>query len=335
MATQTLTKNYWTFVQGLITEAGPLTFPENAALSLDNVVLNMDGSIEPRLGLDPMPDKRELIEEFGLICDPNDMTPECVEAETIIDDPYAPQEDIDDIVDRLRPVNKPRFRMTLLSNAMQYVRQTQVYSWYWEPELDMVAVGEPTVFEGTMDFLASKLREMAAVITPGVGGERTLALDGQPESNGIAGGTLAARPALWMFQEGNTFVSEFGPPDGVEVVNPELLVPFWELRQPHYLDMEEAIIGQGYADVLEYYVEAVNQTPEEQWGEIPVMYASPYFFVDPAGFQAAEEILYGGRSAWTAVSSAISFSGNEGETWGLLYALATAAPLFIIEKIED
>ena len=50
MAQQAQVKNYWTFVRGFVTEAGPLTFPENTALSLDNVVLDVDGSITPRKG---------------------------------------------------------------------------------------------------------------------------------------------------------------------------------------------------------------------------------------------------------------------------------------------
>lgn len=40
------------FVKGLITEAGPLTFPENASISEKNFVLNRDGSRQRRLGLD-------------------------------------------------------------------------------------------------------------------------------------------------------------------------------------------------------------------------------------------------------------------------------------------
>lgn len=50
MSIQAQVKNYWTFVKGLITEAGPLTFPENSARAIDNVVINRDGSIEPRKG---------------------------------------------------------------------------------------------------------------------------------------------------------------------------------------------------------------------------------------------------------------------------------------------
>lgn len=39
------------FIRGLITEAGPLTFPDNAALVDENNVLNKDGSRQRRLGL--------------------------------------------------------------------------------------------------------------------------------------------------------------------------------------------------------------------------------------------------------------------------------------------
>jgi len=45
-------KDYKTFVKGIITEAGPLTFPENASIAEDNFVLNHDGSRQRRLGLD-------------------------------------------------------------------------------------------------------------------------------------------------------------------------------------------------------------------------------------------------------------------------------------------
>lgn len=40
------------FVRGLITEASPLTYPENATLDEDNFVLNRDGSRQIRLGID-------------------------------------------------------------------------------------------------------------------------------------------------------------------------------------------------------------------------------------------------------------------------------------------
>jgi len=41
-----------TFVRGLITEANPLTYPENASLAEENFVLNRDGSRQRRLGMD-------------------------------------------------------------------------------------------------------------------------------------------------------------------------------------------------------------------------------------------------------------------------------------------
>ena len=42
---------YNTFVKGLVTEAGPLTFPDNASLVDTNYVLNKDGSRQRRLGM--------------------------------------------------------------------------------------------------------------------------------------------------------------------------------------------------------------------------------------------------------------------------------------------
>jgi hypothetical protein len=45
-------KKYNTFVKGLVTEANPLTYPENASLDEDNFVLKRDGSRERRLGAD-------------------------------------------------------------------------------------------------------------------------------------------------------------------------------------------------------------------------------------------------------------------------------------------
>jgi len=52
MARQQLTLEYNSFVKGLITEAGPLTFPDNASLDERNFVLNKDGSRKRRLGMD-------------------------------------------------------------------------------------------------------------------------------------------------------------------------------------------------------------------------------------------------------------------------------------------
>ena len=51
MSTGTL-KTYNTFVKGIITEAGPLTYPENASLDEENFVLGRDGSRQRRLGMD-------------------------------------------------------------------------------------------------------------------------------------------------------------------------------------------------------------------------------------------------------------------------------------------
>ena len=45
-------KQYNSFVKGLVTEASPLTFPENAFLDGDNIVLKRDGSFTRRLGID-------------------------------------------------------------------------------------------------------------------------------------------------------------------------------------------------------------------------------------------------------------------------------------------
>lgn len=53
MAQANLERN--TFVRGLITEASPLTFPENASIDEDNFVLNREGSRQRRLGMDYEP----------------------------------------------------------------------------------------------------------------------------------------------------------------------------------------------------------------------------------------------------------------------------------------
>lgn len=45
-------KQYYTFVKGLVTEASPLTFPENASLDEDNFVLERTGGRSRRLGVD-------------------------------------------------------------------------------------------------------------------------------------------------------------------------------------------------------------------------------------------------------------------------------------------
>lgn len=43
---------YNSFTKGIITEAGPLTYPENASLDEQNFILNRDGSRQKRLGMD-------------------------------------------------------------------------------------------------------------------------------------------------------------------------------------------------------------------------------------------------------------------------------------------
>lgn len=45
-------KLFRTFVKGIITEASPLTYPENASIDEDNFVLNRNGSRDRRLGVD-------------------------------------------------------------------------------------------------------------------------------------------------------------------------------------------------------------------------------------------------------------------------------------------
>lgn len=52
MARQTAAVEVNAFVKGLITEASPLTFPENASLDEMNMILNKDGSRRRRLGMD-------------------------------------------------------------------------------------------------------------------------------------------------------------------------------------------------------------------------------------------------------------------------------------------
>lgn len=52
MSQQATKKDYSTFIKGIITEAGPLTFPEDASLDEENCVLNRDGSRQRRLGMD-------------------------------------------------------------------------------------------------------------------------------------------------------------------------------------------------------------------------------------------------------------------------------------------
>lgn len=45
-------KQYFNFIGGWNTEASPMTFPENAATDLENVILDSDGSIRRRAGID-------------------------------------------------------------------------------------------------------------------------------------------------------------------------------------------------------------------------------------------------------------------------------------------
>ena len=52
MAQIPVNKEYFTFVKGLITEAGPFTFPENASQDEDNFELNLKGDRQRRLGID-------------------------------------------------------------------------------------------------------------------------------------------------------------------------------------------------------------------------------------------------------------------------------------------
>ncbi|MCK4501200.1 hypothetical protein KAU11_11935 [Candidatus Babeliales bacterium] len=46
------TKDYNTFIRGIITEANALTYPENASIDEANFILNKDGSRQRRLGMD-------------------------------------------------------------------------------------------------------------------------------------------------------------------------------------------------------------------------------------------------------------------------------------------
>lgn len=56
MAQQKGTKVYNTFVGGLVTEAGPLTFPENASADELNMEISRKGNRRRRLGIDYEPD---------------------------------------------------------------------------------------------------------------------------------------------------------------------------------------------------------------------------------------------------------------------------------------
>lgn len=52
MARQQAVAEVNAFVKGLVTEASPMTFPDNAAIDINNMILNRDGSISRRLGMD-------------------------------------------------------------------------------------------------------------------------------------------------------------------------------------------------------------------------------------------------------------------------------------------
>lgn len=52
MALQSENREYNNFIRGIVTEANPLTFPENASIDEANFVLNFDGSRQRRLGID-------------------------------------------------------------------------------------------------------------------------------------------------------------------------------------------------------------------------------------------------------------------------------------------
>jgi hypothetical protein len=52
VAIQSENREYNTFIRGIVTEANPLTFPENASIDEANFVLNKDGSRQRRLGMD-------------------------------------------------------------------------------------------------------------------------------------------------------------------------------------------------------------------------------------------------------------------------------------------
>lgn len=56
MARQSAAVEVNAFVKGIVTEASPLTFPENASIDEVNLILNKDGSRRRRLGMDFEPD---------------------------------------------------------------------------------------------------------------------------------------------------------------------------------------------------------------------------------------------------------------------------------------
>lgn len=69
MARQSASQEINGFIKGIITEASPLTFPENASIDEVNFILNKDGSRRRRLGMDFENDFQEV--ETGIIFDNN------------------------------------------------------------------------------------------------------------------------------------------------------------------------------------------------------------------------------------------------------------------------
>lgn len=67
MARQPLEAEYTAHIKGLITEASPFTYPENASLEEINFILNKDGSRSRRFGLD-------YEEDYALINTGRDLT---------------------------------------------------------------------------------------------------------------------------------------------------------------------------------------------------------------------------------------------------------------------
>lgn len=67
MPRQTVPAEVSTFVKGLITEASPLTFPDNASLDELNFILNKDGSRQRRLGMEFKEGSSELVLPVGSI----------------------------------------------------------------------------------------------------------------------------------------------------------------------------------------------------------------------------------------------------------------------------
>lgn len=66
MAIQKVPTEVNAFVKGLITEASPLTFPENASIDEQNFILNRDGSRRRRLGIAGQPNTTRQLGYIGL-----------------------------------------------------------------------------------------------------------------------------------------------------------------------------------------------------------------------------------------------------------------------------